>query len=310
MSLDYQAAGQRYLQPGSLAELFQLHSRHPRAILVAGGTDLGLEVTQRQHHFPVLIGLEALHELRGFRREPEGWSWGAGLSLTRLDELMAGELPALRKLLRYFGARQIRNRGTLGGNLCNASPVGDLAPLLMALQAVAVAVGPAGERRIPMADFFPAYRTTALAPGELLLAVEVPRPAPGAFVTAYKVSKRRELDISAVSAGMALQLDAQGCVASLLLAYGGVAATPVRALHTEARLQGRSWSQAEVLQALDHLEQDFTPISDHRGSARYRRLLARNLLLGFALESSATDRDTAPGRPTGTVNPPGPREAS
>mgnify|MGYP002640799379 FL=1 len=299
--LALQAGGQAYFQPGSLAEVYEIRAEHPDAVLVAGGTDLALEVTQRQRHFPVVIGLEALHELRSFRREPDGWRLGAGLSLTRLGELMAGELPALDKLLRWFGARQIRNRGTVGGNLCNASPVGDLAPLLLALDATAVAVGPRGERHIPLREFFPGYRQTALASDELLLRVEVPKPPPGAFLASYKVSKRRELDISAVSAGMLVQLDAQGAVATLRLAYGGVAATPVRALHTERRLQGRPWTEAELQGAVHHLEQDFEPISDHRGSARYRRLLARNLLLGFALEYPLPDRDLLQPFPTGTV---------
>ena len=302
LGLTLEAGGQRYFQPASLGELFELRDRYPQAVLVAGGTDLGLEVTQHHRHFPVVIGLEALDELRRFRREPEGWWLGAGISLTRLGELMAGELPALHKLLRWFGARQIRNRGTIGGNLCNASPVGDLAPLLLALDATAVATGPTGQRRIPLREFFPAYRQTALASDEILLRVEVPRPPPGAIVGSYKVSKRRELDISAVSAGMMVQLDTQGAVATIRLAYGGVAATPVRALHTERRLLGRPWKEPELRSALDHLEQDFDPISDHRGSARYRRLLARNLLLGFALESD--DRDLLPAFPTGTVDIP------
>jgi xanthine dehydrogenase small subunit len=302
--LSMQAGGQRYHQPGSLGELFELRAAHPDAVLVAGGTDLGLEVTQRHRHFPVVLGLEAVEELRSFRREPDAWQLGAGLTLTRLGELMAGELPALTKLLRSFGARQIRNRGTLGGNLCNASPVGDLAPLLLALDATAIAVGPSGERRIPMRDFFPAYRQTALAQDELLLRVELPRPKPGARVGSYKVSKRRELDISAVSAGMMVLLDETGCVQTIRLAYGGVAATPVRALHTERRLSGHPWTEAEVRGALDHLEQDFSPISDHRGSARYRRLLARNLLLGFVLEQADPDREPPAGFPTGTVDVP------
>ena len=304
MPVSLSAGQQRYLQPGSLGELYEARAAHPQAVLVAGGTDLALEVTQRHRHFPVVIGLEAIEELRSFRREPEAWQLGAGLSLTRLGELMAGELPALSKLLRWFGARQIRNRGTVGGNLCNASPVGDLAPLMLALDATAVAIGPSGERRIPMRDFFPGYRQTALAQDELLLRVDVPRPAPGAIVGSYKVSKRRELDISSVSAGMLVQLDEQGVVANIRLAWGGVAATPVRAQHTERRLMGQPWTEAAVRRALDHLEQDFSPISDHRGSARYRRLLARNLLLGFVLEGANPDRDLLADFPTGTVDAP------
>jgi xanthine dehydrogenase small subunit len=301
-TLDLVAGDQRYLQPGSLAELFEARAAHPGAVLVAGGTDVALEVTQRHRHFPCVLGLEAIHELRAFHRHEGGWSLGAGLSHTRLQELLAGEIPALEKMWRFFGARQIRNRGTLGGNLCTASPVGDMAPVLMALDATAVAVGPSGERAMPLAEFFPAYRRTALAADEVLLRVEIPRPAAGAFASAYKVTKRRELDISAVSAGMAVTLDAGGRVAQVRLAYGGVAATPTRARLTEAALLGRSWTEGEVLAASEVLAQDFSPISDVRGTARYRRLVARNLLRGFHLESLRPDRDAPAVRPVGPVN--------
>ena len=302
-ALSYCSPDQLYLQPADLQALWMARDRHPGARLVAGGTDVGLEVTQQQRHFPVLIGLEAIDALRDFDASPQGWTLGAGLSMTQLQELIGDDLPALSKMLSFFGARQIRNRGTLGGNLCTASPVGDLAPVMMALGATAVAAGPRGERRIPMAEFFPAYRRSALRGDEILLRVFVPRPPPEVFATSYKVSKRRELDISAVSAGMYLALDAQGRVARLRLAYGGVAATPVRALHTEQVLLGRPWDPAEVRRASQALSQDFTPISDLRGSARYRRLLARNLLLGFALESARGDRAQLPVRPNATVRP-------
>ncbi len=302
-ALSYRSQDQLYLQPADLDALWLARDRHPEAQLVAGGTDVGLEVTQHQRHFSVLIGLEAIDELRVFDASPQGWTIGAGLSMTQLQERMGAELPALGKMLSVFGARQIRNRGTVGGNLCTASPVGDLAPVMMALGATAVAAGPQGERQIPMADFFPAYRRTALREDEILLRLFVPRPPPGVFATSYKVSKRRELDISAVSAGMYLALDEKGRVARLRLAYGGVAATPVRARHTERALLGRPWSPDEVRRASLVLSQDFTPISDLRGSARYRRLLARNLLLGFALESARSDRAQLPARPSATVRP-------
>jgi len=300
-ALRLETPDQIYLQPGCLADLFEARARHPGAVIVAGGTDVALEVTQRHRHLPVVIGLEALDELRSFRREPEGWTLGAGLTHTRARELLAGEIPALEKIWRFFGARQIRNRGTVGGNLCTASPVGDLAPVLLALGATAVAVGPAGERRIPLHAFFPAYRRTALGPDEILLRVEIPRPAPGAFVTAAKVSKRRELDISALSAALALGLDGAGRVAEVRLAFGGVAATPIRAPATESALLGRPWTAGTVGDAAAALDRDLTPISDLRGSARFRRIAARNLLFGFHLESLRPDRDTRPPRPTGAV---------
>ncbi len=194
-------------------------------------------------------------------------------------------------MLRYFGARAIKSRATVGGNLCNASPIGDLPPVLIALGATAVLTSREGERRVPLERFFVDYRKTALRPKEVLAAVELPRPSASAYVCAYKVSKRRELDISAVSAGFHVVCDEAGIVRSARLAYGGMAATPARAHRTEEAILGRPWSAATARDAVAHLAEDFTPLSDHRGSARYRATVARNLLLGFFEE---TLKDRAP----------------
>ncbi len=301
--LAYEGGGQVYLQPGSLADLFAARARHPEAVLVAGGTDVALDVARSRRLPSVVIGLEAVPEIRVLRREPDRWIVGAGVDLTTLQDVIHGRLPALEKMLRTFGARQIRNRGTVGGNLCTASPVGDLAPVLLALDAVAVAVRPGGERTVPLHAFFPEYRRTALAPDEVLLRVEVPDPPPGSFASACKVSKRRELDIAAVSAGLWVDAAPGGPVRGVRLAFGGVAPTPVRAWRTEGALLGGPWTAAAVIAAADRLDDDLTPISDIRGEARYRRLLARRLLLGFALESLRPDRDRLRDRPTGTVTP-------
>jgi xanthine dehydrogenase iron-sulfur cluster and FAD-binding subunit A len=184
-------------------------------------------------------------------------------------------------MARYFGARQIKHRGTLGGNLCTASPIGDLAPALISLGAAAVLRGRAGERTAPLEAFFTGYRTTALAKGEVLAAVTVPRPSATARAASYKVSKRRELDISTVSAGLYVDTDAAGVVTTARLAFGGMAATPKRAAQAEAALVGRAWSEATVEAAAEALARDFTPLSDHRGSKAYRVLVAANLLRGF-----------------------------
>lgn len=300
--LDYAASGQRYLQPATLPELWGAMAAHPGARLVAGGTDVGLEITKQHRELPVAIGLEALDVLRELRADGDGWWVGSGVRLAHLERVLAPQLPALDKLLRVFGSLQIRSRATVGGNLCTASPIGDLAPLLLAFDAVAVVEGPQGRRRVPMADFFPAYRQTALASDEILRAVWIPRPAADLWVTSYKVSRRRELDISAVSAGMAVRL-VDGAVAEVRLAYGGVAATPLRARSTEAALTGGPWTEAAVRAAAELLPRDLTPISDHRASADYRATVAGNLLLGFFLESQRADRDALPARPTATVLP-------
>jgi xanthine dehydrogenase small subunit len=302
MSLSYAARGARYFNPVSMGELFALRAEHPQALLVAGGTDLSLEVTKRFRALPLVISLEGIPELRAVTREATHWSVGAGATLTEIQEAMRAEIPALEKMLRFFASRQIRNRATIGGNLCTASPIGDLAPVLLALGARVVLRSAAGERTLPLTDFFVSYRRTALSPGEILAAVEIPHPPAAARLSSYKVSKRRELDISAVAAGCFVLLDGSGRVAEARLAFGGMAAVPARARHLEAALLGRPWTEESVRGALGALDSDFRPISDHRASAWFRGQVAKNLILGFYLETREAPQPRLHPRPTSTVH--------
>ncbi len=279
--LSHETDGERFLSPTSLAELWPMLAEHPDATLVAGATDLGLQVTKRHGRWPVVIGLERIGALRRLEATEESVLIGAGVRLSDLEEWAHEGLPMLARQLRYFAARSIKNRATVGGNLVNASPIGDLAPVLLALGATVLMSSVEGEREIPLDDFFVAYRQTALQPGEILAAVAVPLPDHDTRLGAYKVSKRRELDISAVAAGMAVRTDAIGRVTEVRLAYGGMAATPARALLTEQALMGEPWTAENVQRAAAFLDHDFTPIDDHRSSAWYRATVARNLLLGF-----------------------------
>jgi len=280
-ALSHETDGERFLSPTSLAELWPMLAEHPDATLVAGATDLGLQVTKSHARWPVVIGLERIGALRRLEATEESVLIGAGVRLSDLEEWAHEGLPVLARQLRYFAARSIKNRATVGGNLVNASPIGDLAPVLLALGATVLLSSEEGEREIPLDDFFVAYRRTALQPGEILAAVAVPLPDPDTRLGAYKVSKRRELDISAVAAGMAVRTDAIGRVTEVRLAYGGMAATPARALLTEHALLGEPWTAENVQRASAFLDHDFTPIDDHRSSAWYRATVARNLLLGF-----------------------------
>ena len=282
MQLAYSAGPQRFVTPGSLSELWDVLEANPAARLVVGGTDLALEITKRYAEPALLVSLEALGPLRGIREQPDGTAWlGAGTFLTDVERWSRGKLPPLERMLRYFGARQVKNRATVGGNLCTASPIGDLAPVFLSLGAKFVLAGRAGERRVPADEFFLAYRKTALGPREVLAAVEVPPLSPGVRASSYKVSRRRELDISAVSAAFYVQLDEAGRVAVARLAYGGMAATPARASSAERVLVGGPWNLDAVAAAANELTRDYKPLSDHRGSAAYRLLVARNLLRGF-----------------------------
>ncbi len=275
-------AGARFAQPDTWDGLWAALARWPDARLVHGATDVGLEVTKQHRVFPAVVSLQALPELDALRDQGGGWSIGAGVRLSDLEAASAERLPVLARMLRYFGARQIKNRATVGGNLCNASPIGDLAPVFLALDATVLVRSARGDRRVPMDAFFVGYRKTALAPGEVLVAVEVPDPPPSARCAAYKVSKRRELDISAVSAAFRVEV-VDGVVTGARLAFGGMAATPVRAFAAEAALVGAPWTPEGAAAAAAALSA-LSPIDDHRASAWYRSTVARNLLIGFAEE--------------------------
>ena len=283
-ALSVQIGDQRFEQPATLAEALRLLAEAPEARLVAGATDLGLEVTLRGKTWPTLISLDAIPELREIRNTPDVFHIGAGARLSALEAATAVSQPLLHRMLRYFGARGIKNRGTVGGNLCTASPIGDLAPVMLALDATFVLASAAGERRLSAQDFFVAYRTTALRPGELLLRVELPAAAPGAQQAAFKVSRRRELDISTVSAAFSVQVDAAGRVRSARLAFGGMGALPLRATQAEAALLGALFDEEAMRRAAAALPADLSPRDDLRASASYRMRVAKNLLLGFFLE--------------------------
>jgi xanthine dehydrogenase molybdopterin binding subunit/xanthine dehydrogenase small subunit len=289
----YNFAGELFLRPTSLEKLFRSLAEHPEARLIAGATDLGLEITKRFQKFPTLISIEAVAELNEISSTKTEWRIGAATTLTKLDDLLGAEFPVIREMLSVFGSRQIRNRATLGGNLVTASPIGDSAPVLLALEASVVLASAAGERVLPLEELFVAYRKTALQPGEVLKSIIIPRPTPGLQTHRkfYKVSKRREMDISTVAACFAVEVTEGGTITKARLAYGGVAALPVRARATEAALVGKRWSNSTCEEVLPVLENEFTPISDVRGSANYRRQMIASLLHKFFAEEKQATAD-------------------
>ncbi len=294
-----------YANPATYEALWTTLAAHPRARLICGGTDLSLLLTKRYQDLPELVSLEALSDLRGITKVADGWRIGATTTLADLEAACLAEMAAyvpLLRMLRYFASRQIKNRATLGGNLCNASPIGDLAPVLLSLGARAELRSSAGTREVALDQFFLDYRKTALAPGEILAAVHVPDLPANARAAAYKVSKRRELDISTVAAGCYVELDPDGRVTQIRLAYGGMAATPARARHLEAALLGKPWTEQQVEAVLPALAQDFRPIDDLRGSAWYRGLVAANLVRGFVLETQRSRLPNLSARPSATVH--------
>jgi xanthine dehydrogenase molybdopterin binding subunit/xanthine dehydrogenase small subunit len=274
----------------SLRELLELLRLNPQAQLVAGATEIGLKITKLFQRFPVLISLEGVRELQELEKTDAAWRIGAALPLTTVWEAIGGEFPALETMFRWFGSRQIRNRATLGGNLVTASPIGDSAPVLLALDAEVELVSAEGERRVPLGDFFVGYRKTVLKPGEILRTIVIPRERPGEsglrrLCQFYKVSRRREMDISTVSGCFRVDLDPAGYVKNARLVYGGVAVTPSRVRGAEDALTGKPWTVESVARIRPLLLEAFTPITDVRGSADYRRELVTELLEKFFEET-------------------------
>ena len=305
-TVDYCLGDQRYIRPGDWGELWTALDSGP-VRFVSGATDLGLDVTQRHKTFPLLVDVGLLPGMREITPTEDGWRVGAGVLLSDLEAWSETHSAPLGKMLRFFASRQIKNRATIGGNLCNASPIGDLPPVMLALNAVAVIRSRTGERRQPFAPtaahlgFWTAYRQTALQDGEVLAAIEIPTLNAATYASTYKVSKRRELDISAVSGAFAIRIDDAGVVIDVRIAFGGMAATPARAVKTEGVLLNKVLDESKIHVALAALRDDFTPIDDHRGTAWYRATVAANLLRGFFEEAKMCRSIELPNRPTGTI---------
>jgi len=268
-----------------MEEALRLLKEHPEARVLGGGTDLVVEANLWHRRWPLLLSLEGIDELQETQHSDSEIRIGAGVSLSHLEEALGEEVPIFGELFPLFSSRLIRNRATLGGNLVNASPIGDSPPALLALDARVVLRSSEGSREIPLDEFFLDYRKTKLQPGELLTQVIVPKPLPP-LSRFYKVSKRILDDISTVAAGFGLRLDSEGHIEWARFAYGGVAATPVRALEAEKAVIGKPWNRATVDVALPLLRQAFTPLSDHRGSASYRQAMVPALLEKFHHETA------------------------
>ncbi|MBS0633296.1 MAG: xanthine dehydrogenase molybdopterin binding subunit [Verrucomicrobia bacterium] len=292
--IEYTGAGEKFFRPTALKELFALKAAQPGARLVAGATEIGVELNKKFKAFPVLISTEGVGELTQITATPGAWRIGAAATLTAIEEKVAPEYPSLAKMLRVFAARQIRNRATLGGNLATASPIGDSAPVLMSLDASLVLASATSERTVALADFFTGYRQTVLKADEIIREIVLPRSAPAAGLTRrvdfVKVSHRVELDISIVAGAFRVDVDAAGIVREARLAYGGVAERTKRVLKAEAALIGKELSDASVSEIL---RGEFAPIDDVRSGAAYRRGLVVTLWEKFAAGERSAVHDEA-----------------
>lgn len=232
-----------------------------------------------------IIDLSAAADLKEIFEDEEKIIFGAGVPLNRVLMRVKNDLPALYDMLSVFGSLQIRNLATLGGNLGSASPIGDTLPVLMAYNAKVILESIHGKRKVALDVFVTGYRQTVRLPEEIITAVKIPKPKKDTIVKSYKVSKRKDLDISTVSGGFRLELDAKGEVKDIKLVYGGMAEMTKRAEKTEKFLTGKSWSRENVEAAMQIIDLEFRPISDARAREEFRRTAARNLLLKFWSES-------------------------
>lgn len=271
-------SGLRCLMPETPEQLAELYLLNPGARLLAGGTDLALQVTQQGKTLPLMIALGQIEELKRCYQQGNELVLGAGASLSRCHEMLATRIPAFARLLERFASLQIRNQGTLGGNIANASPVGDTPPVLLALDALLLLQRGDRIRRLPLSEFFRSYRKTALEQGEFIRGVIIPDVTASQSLRAWKVSKRAEDDISAVLGAFLIETDEAGIVYRARLAYGGMAEIPKRAVHCEQLITGKALTPETLTLACAALEQEFVPLSDFRASAGYRLLVAKNLL--------------------------------
>ncbi|GAA4527254.1 xanthine dehydrogenase small subunit [Chelativorans composti] len=278
----------RFIVPASADDLAAVLEELPGARIVAGSTDVGLWVTKFMRNIAPVVFIGGIDELRGISLDAEKreLTIGALTSYTDAKAVLAEHIPAFAQLIDRIGGEQVRNMGTIGGNIANGSPIGDTPPALIALNARLTLRKGATRRTIPLEDFFIAYGKQDRQPGEFVEAIHVPLPDADTHFAAWKVSKRRDEDISALLGAFAMKLGDDGAVQSIRIAYGGMAATPKRAKAVEAALQGKPWTEETVEAALSAYDADFTPISDMRASAEYRMLAAKNLLRRFHLHTT------------------------
>ncbi|NDV89914.1 xanthine dehydrogenase small subunit [Alteromonas sp. 345S023] len=275
------------LMPTSREALATAIAQNPHAPLVAGCTDLGLTITQQLKDTDTLISLSGINALKGCTTLEHSLLIGAATALSDLTHPLLTQFPQLAEIITRFASLPIRNQATLGGNVANASPIGDMPPVLIALGAQLHIDNGSDVRIVPIKEFFTGYRTTTLKQGEWISAIEIPFLAPHNKLAAYKISKRMEDDISAVCAVFNITV-VDGIVTRVQSGFGGVAATPATSDELEHALVGKTWCDAECLTiGKQILANAFTPIDDVRASAEYRNTVLSNLWHRFYLEHQA-----------------------
>ena len=284
-TLCIEADGRRLYAPADIDGLADILEQNPDACIVAGGTDVGLWVTKQLRDITPAVHIGRVAELRRIEETDEAITIGAGVTYDEASSIIAAHYPDFGELIRRIGGLQVRNMGTIGGNIANGSPIGDSPPALIAAGATLGLRLGSDRRTMLLEDFFIDYGKQDRRPGEFVEYVVLPKPEPNTHFRCYKISKRFDQDISAACGAFQLRLDG-GNVADIRIAFGGMAATPKRAAATEAALTGKPWTEETIEAALPAMEQDYTPLTDWRASAGYRMAVAKNLLRKFHAETS------------------------
>ena len=273
-----------FLSPATLDDLDDCLARFPDATIVAGATDVGLWVTKAGRDLGAVVHLGRIAALKHIEPIDGGLRIGAGVTYADAHQAIADLYPDFGEMIRRIGAEQVRQSGTIGGNIANGSPIGDTPPALIALGATLLLRKAGATRRLPVEDFFIEYGRQDLAVGEIVEAVEIPAPDGHSELACYKISKRFDQDISAVCGCFNLALE-DGVVAAARIAFGGMAGVPKRAEAVEAALLGKPWTADTIEAAVICFTEDFQPIDDMRASADYRLDAAGNLLRRYYAES-------------------------
>ena len=282
-----------WLAPRTVEELAKAYAAHPDATIVAGATDVGLWVTKQRRPLPALISVAEVAELKSLEDTADGLRIGAGVRYVDAIEAVAKLYPDLGAMMRRLGSTQVRNSGTIGGNIANGSPIGDMPPALIAAGARLMLRQGDERRELALEDFFLDYGKQDRRPGEFVEAVLAPRLEAGRLFKVFKLSKRFDQDISAVCGAFSLAVE-DGVVTDARIAFGGMAGTPKRAKACEAALIGRPWTEATIEVAMAALDADYSPMSDMRASAAYRALAARNMLRKVLLETQGVEARVTP----------------
>jgi len=276
---------QKYIIPFTLEDAFKYRKEYSEAVIVNGATDIALIQTKKNEIISTIIDISQISELKHIKLKENSICIGSGVTIENLKSAIESYYPSFKGILEVFGSLQIRNLATIGGNIASASPIGDALPFLFVTKAIIETQNLNQTRYIPIHDFITDYRKTSLLKDELITNIIIPNLSDDSIVKSYKISRRKDLDISTLSAAFRLKLNNDGTVDKIFIAYGGMAAITKRATKTEEFLVNKKWERKTIEVAMSILRLEFNPISDARGDAYFRTLACGNLLLKFWSET-------------------------